>query len=282
MASACALTSEGSRLVLRSLVCFTLGCQTEPLSAAQQLHADREAYVASLTRPSDPNACAAIQDPATRSECLSLVAGRISREGRVDHASALCEGLDQSVWRDECAFLVAEKAPVPASEQRRLCDASRSFSQQCRGHLLRRQSQSVLDGFGVGQEPAAYDAVLALAAEFFPRSAPAQARRIVVEHLAARLPDQPFGRVHCGSAPRDLCVSAYADRVQIAARRQHHQTHDLDRLSQLPWEPACDGVPTLARVEALGLPTWEPEANEVVQDAWRLLCSHRDTPGVRR
>lgn len=255
---------------------LALACQRALPSEAERHHADREAYVASLTRPADPNACAPIEAAGLRSECLAMVASQLSDQGRLEAASALCADLEPGRWQDECRFLVAEKADAPTARRRQLCDASGAFAQQCRGHLLRQESAQLLGRFALGEEEEAFSAVLALSRDYLPRRARAQARRLMVEHLAARAPTRPFGREHCGAAPQDLCVSVYTDRVQMAARREHHQTRDLDALDALPWQPMCEGAPTLSRAASLGLPTWDPELNPVVQAAWDRLCGRSE------
>lgn len=257
------------------LALLLVACAPQAIDPDQK---DRLAYLDAARTPSDPNACAPIRSATLQAECIAMSAGELSATGRVDDARTLCGSLEQSAWRDECRFLVAEKSNVPLEQAGALCDESGAYASRCRGHLLRREAAQTLQRTTVGSEAEALEAVITLTGRLFPPPVEPRARGLVAEHLAGRLPGEPFSRAHCGAADRALCVQAYIARVQKAARSQQHGTHDLGATGGPPWQPVCSATPTLSRVEAFGFPTWKPDMQPLVSEAWAELC---DTPGAR-
>ena len=53
---------------------------------AQRAAADRQAYVAAVASPTDPNACAPIVDAAVQAECLAFVGRSLALAGRPSDA----------------------------------------------------------------------------------------------------------------------------------------------------------------------------------------------------
>lgn len=245
----------------------------QPAPGGDAAARDRAAYVAAVSSPTDPNACAPISDLALQSECLAFVGQGLAQAGRAGDARRLCQTIAVAVWRSECAFLVADAGGLPVDEAKAVCGEAGQLERQCLGHLIRREAEARVPTYPVGKELEALRDVQTLAASIRPRGARQIAETIVLEHLAGRDPEARFGRQHCGALDDHRCARVYQHRVQMVARQALGQAYGLDSPDGLPWARACGGALTSARVEAQGLPGWEPEVHPIALQAWQVLCA---------
>jgi len=263
----CASTSEATPAIALALALIG-ACRAPPPDPA---HADRAAYIAAAAKPGDPNACLAISAAPLRAECVAMAAGALAAQGHTDPAFTICRGMQPGPWREECVFLVVEDGDLEPEVARDACAESGRFADRCRGHMLRRLAAGVLDQHPPGDEPAALAALETLARTWTPRAARPKARHLLSEHLAGRLPEALFSRAHCGDADPELCATAYQHRVQMAGRAQSQGTRDFGAAPP-PWLAACPPPVPVGRAAGLGLPAWDPDMDEVVQQAWVTLC----------
>jgi hypothetical protein len=168
-------------------------------------------------------------------------------------------------------FLVVEEGDLPAEAARAACAEAGRFADRCRGHMLRRLAAGVMDQHPSGDEAEALVSLEALARGWAPQAARPKARHLLSEHIAGRLPHAPFSRAHCGAADPELCATAFQHRVQMAGRAQNQGTRDFGSAPP-PWLEACPPPVPVGRAAGLGLPAWDPDMDDVVQQAWVTLC----------
>lgn len=218
-------------------------------------------------RRGDASACAAHDDAALAGECVAMAARERARAGDLDGARLDCASIPAGMWRDECAFLLADAQDAAGDEAHRLCGDAGRYRSQCLSHAMAREVNALLTASPAGAEDQAYLGVLRLGEAYLPANGGvARAQAMFVNHLAGREPNRPFGPLQCGSAPAELCAAAYAERV----RRQGAGAE--------AWQATCPGPPDSAAAAAIGLPAWDAAFAPQLASAWALLCqddSHR-------
>lgn len=266
----CDSSSDLRQRALPLLLGALWACSGEPTGGATARQADRQAYVLAARHPGEVGRCSAIQDAALGRECVALAAGELARQGEVAAGLGACRGLQTGRWRDECVFAVVDLGDLRGEAARSGCAQAGAFADRCRGHVLRKLAGEALPAFGIGQEAEALAAMEALVAAWAPQGGPDRASLLLVEHLAGRSPEQPFGRSHCGSLDPERCAQVYAQRVQIAGRALAGGAHAFP--DGPPWLAACPPPVSPGRAAALGLPTWDPEMHATVTSSWERLC----------
>ncbi len=109
---------------------------------------DRQHYAAGVggTSPEERLAhCQAIEDPALRGDCLSLLATAVDQ--LASHtATELCESIASSPWKEECFFLAAEQARSDGAFEQaaKHCLRAGPFLEDCSVHLWQDQLRAAL------------------------------------------------------------------------------------------------------------------------------------------
>lgn len=228
---------------------------------------ERAAYLAAVDA-GDPAACGAITREELRGECTAQGAREQADAGRAEAAWATCGAMPGGAWRDECHFLVADALALTDDAARRACADAGRYREQCLGHAIAREAAVHFGAVPWGEEARLLVELEAVVGRYIGGGeVQLKARRLLAGELASRELDAPFGEANCGSAPREVCVDAYAERVKRAARLVNAGESDGS------WRHACGKEVSLERARALDLPLWEPDQHDVVQDAWRELCA---------
>lgn len=228
---------------------------------------ERAAYLAAVDA-GDPAACAAITRAELRGECTAQGARELADGGEAALAWEACGSMAGGAWRDECHFLVADALALTDDAARRACADAGRYREQCLGHAIAREAAVHFGSVPWGEEARLLSELEAVVGRYIGGGeVHLKARRLLAGELAARQPGQPFGEANCGSAPREVCVDAYVERVKQAARLVNAEESDGS------WRHACGRVVAPERVAALGLPAWEPELDDIAQAAWRELCA---------
>ena len=216
---------------------------------------------------SDPSACSAISDPELSAECVAMRARELYAAGEVEAARAACGGLVAGPWRDECHFLLADEEGVHGDRAREACAQTGRFRFQCLGPAISREASVLFREIPRGQEDRLLRELQALTGSYIDGpEALEKAGRLLAMELATRDPEAPFDLSLCGSAPATLCREAYRERVRRAAKSVNAE-EDTGM-----WRQACARTVSVERAARFGLPTWTPEADPLVQEAWQELC----------
>ena len=209
----------------------------------------------------DPAACGAPGAAEPVDECVAQAARELAVQGRGEEARSACQGLAGGPWRDECFFLVTDTLDLRGDEARRACQDAGQWRQQCVGHAMARDAHDIMAELGLGHEDEATERIVQEVATYVgARQAEPRARAILADELAGRA-EGALSALDCGTAARDLCRDAYSERVRRAAGGQEAR-----------WRQACGRTVDRQRVEAAGLPAWEPDMEPVALDAWKRLC----------
>ena len=250
----------GALLNPRSLALLSMGALACTALPAEERLTGLER--ASALRQGTLEACARLPDDSERESCLALGAHSRAVEGDLEGAWRSCQGMQRGPWRDECHFLVTDAAAVVGEEARAWCQHAGAWRLQCVGHALSRDAQSVLMTMARGREEEALEALVGLTTRYVgPQQAAPRAHRLLVDHLALRDSERAFHRGVCGTAPREACRDAYIERVRRGA------------VEGEPWRSACGRRVPAERATRAGQPLWEPDVEDIVAEAWAVLCS---------
>jgi hypothetical protein len=231
-------------------------------------------YLAAAADPTDPRACEGIADVRLYGECVSMTAAELAATSGEATARARCGRLPaDNPWRGECYFLLSDTLGATGPQALSLCSEAGGYRDRCAGHALEREGRALLNATPLGEEDAAVEKLLELGAVYFPDppGGDSQVSHLLVEHLASRDFDQPFRRATCGSAPKSVCAAAFVARLRFADRDAGHAAQLLRSL--------CARQPvTSATAEALGLPGWAADADDIAAASVARICG----PGRQR
>lgn len=214
--------------------------------------AERPADRAYLDATLGEGGCADVANSALRGECFSFSARNLAEAGELDEALARCDQAE-ALWRDECVFLVSDTVDATFELADRLCNRAISLRPQCLGHASNREARALLTDRG-GETAALAritQRVRAFRGEAMARD---EARRLVLQKLAARDADAPFSPAICGDLAPDLCRDVYIERLL--------RTGGVDPKS---------GCSDAAARQSIA--PWAPEADALVSAAWAALCT---------
>lgn len=196
--------------------------------------------------------CEAVEEPALRGECVSFAAHALALAGDREGALRRCAGAE-ALWRDECVFLVSDTVDATFAEADRLCNQAASLRPQCLGHASNREARALLEEPG-GEQAALRTLTERVRAFRGAEMARDEARRLVVQKVAARGADEPFDPALCGSLEPALCRDVYIERIL--------------RAPGVDPKLACED-PTL-RAE---LAPWAAAGAQTATEAWDTLCT---------
>lgn len=242
--------------------------------------APARAYVEAAAQGS-PEACAAVSDPELRGECLVFTLDAQVEAGGLDAGRALCTQVPAGLWADECWFQLSDAVRATGELAKDLCGRSERFSAQCLGHVVARDSQSVLAELPPGQEAEALERLRELSVDYLgQRLGTAKARQNMRKALAARFRDQPFDPEGCGNVGPTVCREVYRELVTFAAA---HEQGEANRVGDTAIRRICLDGPTLEGVRAARLPEWTPAGEPLALAAWEELCHKQQllAPRVR-
>ena len=234
---------------------------------------DSRAYLKAQST-GDPVFCEEISEPGLQGECFAHAGRERAEAGDAAGGQEVCRAMPAGPWRDECFFLVADAAGAVGDEAKRLCAESGQFRQQCVGHAISRDVATIFGASERGEEAQLLADVEARIGTYIGGGeVKKKARRLVAAELSARDPEVPFGPAQCGTVGDRVCTDAYVERIKRAAKLINPEEGASD------WRRACGATVDPVKVAELGLPTWEPEIDELAQKAWARVCVSR--PGKR-
>ena len=226
---------------------------------------DAQRLVDALRLPSDqmPAACVEIGDADTRAECLAQAAAALA-PGDLPAAVEACRAAPEGMWRDECWFLLSDKASLMGEPARTWCAEAGRYKERCRQHAMLREMHSVERPTAVGEE-ATLRAQTAALVDLYHSDETEEKREIMTnaalaQQLSRRWAEAPFREEDCGTESRRVCAMAFEAHVWSALER-----HGMDELCQ-------DGLPpSLDALQALGELGWEGES-DIPGQVWTRTC----------
>ena len=85
--------------------------------------------------------CQALPTADIQGQCLVTLSQKLSREGVLEEAAAVCDAIAHPRWQAECRFRLSEELPSDAWRQAAgLCRQAGEFADECTFHLLARQT----------------------------------------------------------------------------------------------------------------------------------------------
>jgi len=263
--------SHRRRWARSALAVLALGCGRAPDPGPAHRYA-------ALAGHADPEGCAALADAALAAECRAFAAWELARRGDEHGAEATCASLPAGTWRDECFFQLADVIAATGERARALCAQAGGYEGHCIGHGIGRESQAILASSEIGDEEAAFAAVLDVATAWVgPRRGRSRADGILRKSLAARFPEgSDFDVTRCGAAPEHLCRDAY---VQLVVERSGLDGEASTGVHAGRIGAVCSGPLGRDAVVAQGLPGWTDASAALVADAWERLCADGRGPG---
>jgi len=218
----------------------------------------------------DSAPCFAIDEPSFRGECMVLAAHEQALAGNVDEALAICQSVEERVWKEECPFLVADTSGAHGDGAAKICAEAGRFRGPCIGHAVHREAQEVFQRTGHGGEMAALARLRVVVKQYSGMGGgPGMtAEKLLVNHIVQRGQGQPMSLALCGSADLSLCQAAFVERVR---RGVEH--------GGLAWDQVCKAKGDQVAIEALGLVGWREDAEELVFAGWKEICGSDWTMG---
>lgn len=251
------------------LLCLGAGCQRE--SASLERSAQITAYTAAL-EGLDADACAALTDSSLRGDCLTATAIHLAGNKETAAAHAACARFpsdqeDSALWRDECFFQIVDAAELRGAVALAACQEAGRFTNQCASHVAARAvEEDILRYAQPGNELLIHRQVFSTLRRYMDASmAEVMAQDMVTRWIAQRLPPEgPFDPQACGQLGIEMCARVYERMV-----RGPEGMHDTNAA----WRQGCRSSLSVGMARQYGLPSWEPGAEQMVQQAWYLLCS---------
>jgi hypothetical protein len=130
----------GAALALASGLAGALpACSTEPVASSAAAY--HEALTTDGGYPASADACARLPDARVRGDCLLAAMERWQTL-----EPALCDGLEDPVWADECRFQLAERtrAAGDLAAGLAICETTR-FRRSCAWHLVQDEAEAAAD-----------------------------------------------------------------------------------------------------------------------------------------
>ena len=228
---------------------------------------DQDHFLAALTAPAAEMAahCDQIDAPALRGECLAQAAGALA-PGGIEEAMALCDGVEDGVWRDECAFMAVDGAGLVGNAAVAACRRARHFGERCLQHAVNRSLDALELPEELGAEPALRQAAREVVEAHYPSFAKEHLQQLIdaaMARLVARrwTSGRPFDPQSCGEASERVCELSYES---VAYRAIEH-----GRLGEI-----CAGDLSAAGVAAAGGPGWTGDGAIPVA-YWANACEER-------
>ncbi|MDG1478113.1 MAG: hypothetical protein P8R54_00915 [Myxococcota bacterium] len=229
---------------------------------------DAEHYLAATADPGNPARCEPIGDPWLAGECHAMAAAWLIEHSDTDAGLAVCGALPPGdTWRDECFFLLSDRMSAAGDQARQVCAQSGQFQDRCLGHAFGREGRAMLQEVATGEERDVYRALRVKSAEYFDDQQTASKKlwHMMIEFVASRDIQQPFSAATCGGLPRRICQTGFQTRIRFMLRDAGGSKQTLHTL--------CNGQPVeVGAAIALGGPSWEADADALVQEGWRQFC----------
>lgn len=149
----------------------------------------------------DQSDCSAIDSPDLRGDCLSWQASALAEHGDVEQATQLCSGMQESQWRGECWFMVADAAKAMPEQATALCQHAELYERQCMDHAVQRLAETLLKT--PGSEMAALAELTESWTPVYGQAEAADRSKALVSDLMERRP-HPLGRATFGNADKEL------------------------------------------------------------------------------
>lgn len=242
------------------LLWFAWGCEAPDR--------DRDGYLAALRSPDlavAAKACDGLESASLRGDCRNDVAERRAAAGDFAGATIVCERVNHAVWRDECWFLITDRAALRGMPALEACKEAGRFRDHCVAHALTREVSDLSARFPEGREAELQVAIAGLLSAYGiaddapTHGARSPAAQLLALVLAGRFDQQPFEAARCGAVPAADCDLAYFESVRAAGARV-----DLAAL--------CASGPGLDDVRAAGLPGWTDAGATAANQVWFGLC----------
>lgn len=249
-----------------SCALLLLACASEPQPGPALRYVE-------VAASGDARACRTLDDPQLVAECLVFTLEDTVEAGGVQAGRELCASLPQGVWRSECWFQLSDEVRASGDLAKELCGQAGSFSIQCLGHVVARDSQRILGEVPVGRESEALARLREVSIDYLgQRLGTSKARQNMRKALAARFRDQPFHPDGCGDVGPSMCREVYRELVSFVAA---HEGIGPQRGGDKAIRKVCQEGASLELVEAVGLPGWAPEGEELALTAWEELCARK-------
>ena len=261
-------SSSPHRLYL-GLLAVLGGCA--PASPPAHRSAQIQAYAGALAS-GQADACAALEDTALQGDCLTAVAGSQASRGHIRDAHATCmrfsvESSESLLWRDECLFQLVDAAELRGADALATCQELSTFSSECLSHVAARAvEEDILRYARPGTERLVHQQTFSTLRRYMDAaSAEVMAQDMVTRWVVQRRnEDAPFDPRDCGQLGLEMCAHVYERMVR-------GPEGVLD--PSAAWRQDCQRPLSAELARAHGLPRWVPGAEQVVQQAWFLLCS---------
>jgi len=240
---------------------FLLGCGPQT---------DAERYLKAIAEPDNPAGCEPITDDWLAGECRAMAATATAEHGDVGGGLAICEEMAaHDPWRDECFFLISDRITATGPQAAEICGRAGRYQDRCLGHAFGREGRERLASVTPGEEREAYRELRALSQSYFddPQTAGKKLWHLMVEFIASRDIEAPFSAATCGGLAENLCRTGFLTRIRFSVRDARGAEQTLHEL--------CEVLPvTVEAAATAGVPAWTPDADAIVQSAWRQFCGN--------
>lgn len=231
---------------------------------------DAERYLKAIAEPDNPAGCDAIRDPWLVGECRAMAATETAEGGDVDRGLAICETMSEhDPWRDECFFLISDRISASGLQASAICARAERYQDRCLGHAFGREGRALLEDVAYGEEQQAFRDLRALSQRYFddPQTAGKKLWHLMTEFIASRDIEEPFSAATCGGLPENLCRTGFLTRIRFSVRDAQGAEQTLHGL--------CAVLPvTIEAAATAGVASWDPDADRIVQSAWRQFCGN--------
>ena len=238
---------------LRWLLGVMLGCSAPDDGALYR-------QAAALPPAQAAASCDRISDAALQGECLSFAATAAVDQGETALAATVCAQASAAFWREECAFMIADRRGRRRAAAVRDCAPAGRFEDDCLSHALERDLESLPAATrGPGGEQALYAELLDMATHYAADEATANAELLLAHIIARRIGPGPLRLQACGQSPESACHKGFLIALSIPGP-------GVDRGA------ACRSARTAEAVAAAGLRPWDPDAEPQGRAALTALC----------
>lgn len=211
--------------------------------------------------------CTQIDDNALQGECLTFTAAQALSEGDDTLAADTCGQIRAELWRDECAFLLADRRKRLRAGAVQDCSTTGRFEDDCLSHALERDFKMLPDAV---RQPGAELALLAelvdMAEHYGTGEAQSTGELLLAHIIARRVGPGPLQLRACGQAPADDCQRGFLIALSVPGR-------GIDRRA------ACQPPRTAESVAQAGMRPWSEDAREPAAAALDVLCQVVDSGG---
>ena len=141
--------------------------------------------------------CSGIHAPDLAGDCWSWKASLLAADGEVDQAAQICSAMEDSQWKGECWFLVADATEAQRADATTLCQHAAPYERECVDHAVQRLAEALLASHGAEME-----AIAELTDRWTPlygQKEASQRSRALVSALIGQRP-HPLSRATFGDA----------------------------------------------------------------------------------